>query len=150
MDQDTAVTEGSPVPGRLAAWHRRPTWTHARRRRRRGTIAQIVAVTPASALASPSSNDDRVKRETTLFGAVQLVEEALAAAEESYRRVLTVFTSLLGSEHPEVAAAQRRLWMATRAQSREAEDEYHGRPDAQRRSPEWQGAGTRRPNGGVT
>jgi hypothetical protein len=71
--------------------------------------------------------DDRVHRETTLIGALQLVEEGLTAAEESYRRVLTVFELSLGEDHPEVADVHRRLSDAEQARGHHAQAEYHVR-----------------------
>ncbi|MGH8971973.1 MAG: hypothetical protein ACRD0C_02065 [Acidimicrobiia bacterium] len=38
-----------------------------------------------------------------------LVDEGLAAAEESYWRVLAIFEGSLGTGHPEVAAMKRRI-----------------------------------------
>jgi hypothetical protein len=68
---------------------------------------------------------DRVQRETTLIGALQLVEEGLAAAEESYRRVLAAFEASVGENHPEAADVHRRLAEAERARGHTAESDYH-------------------------
>jgi hypothetical protein len=68
---------------------------------------------------------DRVQRETTLIGALQLVEEGLAAAEESYRRVLTAFETSVGENHPEAAEVHRRLAEAERARGHTAESDDH-------------------------
>jgi hypothetical protein len=70
---------------------------------------------------------DRVSRETTLVGALQLVDEGLAAAEESYRRVLTLFEASLGEEHPELGNVHRRLAEVEHGRGRPAEADYHAR-----------------------
>ncbi len=57
--------------------------------------------------AAPSM--DRLQAETGLLGALALVDEGLAAAEESYWRVLAIFEGSLGTGHPEVAAMKRRI-----------------------------------------
>jgi hypothetical protein len=68
---------------------------------------------------------DRVQRETTLIGALQLVEEGLAAAEDSYRRVLAAFEASVGENHPEAADVHRRLAEAERARGHTAESDHH-------------------------
>ena len=70
---------------------------------------------------------DRVQRETTLVGALQLVEEGLVAAEESYRRVLAAFEASVGKHHPEAADVHRRLAEAEGARGHTAESDYHSR-----------------------
>jgi hypothetical protein len=61
----------------------------------------------------------------TLFGALALADEALAAVEESYRRVLAVFEKSLGPEHVEVAVIHRCLAEADHYRGRWAEAEGH-------------------------
>lgn len=72
-----------------------------RRRRPAQSSAGLVTV------SAPSK--DRLQAETSLLGALALVDEGLAAAEESYWRVLTIFEASLGAGHPEVAALKRRI-----------------------------------------
>ena len=90
-------------------------------------VLRLRSAEPAPGPGEGRRPDDRVHRETTLFGALQLVDEGLAAAENSYRRVLTVLEASLGEEHPEVADVHRRLSEAERARGHGAEAEYHAR-----------------------
>ena len=70
---------------------------------------------------------DRVSCETTLVGALQLVDEGLAAAEESYRQVLALLEASLGEEHPELGDVHRRLAEVEHGRGRTAEADYHAR-----------------------
>jgi hypothetical protein len=79
-----------------------------RRRGRRASGGRPVQWTAQPVRAS-EARSDRLQAETSLLGALALVDEGLAAAEESYWRVLEVFESSLGAEHPEVAAVKRRI-----------------------------------------
>jgi hypothetical protein len=65
--------------------------------------------------------------EATLIGALGLVEEGLAAVEESYRRVLVSLGRALGPHHCEVAAIHRWLAEADYCHGRWAEAEAHVR-----------------------
>jgi Tetratricopeptide repeat len=101
-----------------------------RNRRGRRTVGAhprkaVARVGVAGTLSVPVA--DRVHRETTLMGALELVEEGLTAAEESYRRVLAVFEARLGPDHPEVADVHRRLSESEDARGHSEQAEYHAR-----------------------
>jgi hypothetical protein len=100
--------------GRRAARNRPP---------KAGAVARLA--TSAAVPAAQDHAPDRVQRETTLIGALQLVEEGLAAAEESYRRVLEAFEASVGENHPEAADVHRRLAEAERARGHTAQSDYH-------------------------
>jgi hypothetical protein len=90
----------------------------------------LVRPTPTAPGATPADDSrviDRVGRETTLVGALQLVDEGLAAAEESYRRVLALFEASLGEEHPELGDVHRRLSESENARGHTAAAKYHAR-----------------------
>ena len=118
-DQQRAAHDASSIDRDRGRRGRRTAGTHPRR------AVAVARLGPAGPVSVPA--DDRVHRETTLVGAMQLVEEGLAAAEESYRRVLEVFEASLGEEHPEVADVHRRLSEAEQARGHGAEAEYHAR-----------------------
>jgi hypothetical protein len=123
-DQRRAAHDASSIDRDRGRRNRRTAGT-----RPSNTLA-VVRLGPAAPAPSPGAGrrpDDRVQRETTLVGALQLVEDGLAAAEESYRRVLAVFEASLGEEHPEVADVHRRLSVAEQARGHGAEAEYHAR-----------------------
>src|SRR2546423_5889819 len=67
-------------------------------------VLRLRSAEPAPGPGEGRRPDDRVHRETTLFGALQLVDEGLAAAENSYRRGVTALGGALGEEHPQGAA----------------------------------------------
>lgn len=75
------------------------------RRTRRGRPAQWST----GPVGTREATRDRLQSETSLLGALALIDEGLAAARESYWRVLALFESSLGAEHPEVAAVKRRI-----------------------------------------
>jgi tetratricopeptide repeat protein len=100
--------------------------TTDRDRRRRGRRAGRRHPPNVIALVRPPVVD-RVGRETTLVGALQLVDEGLAAAEDSYRRVLALFEASLGEEHREVADVHRRLSESENARGNTAAAEHHAR-----------------------
>jgi hypothetical protein len=90
-----------------------------------GAVGRLGSSALVPAAAGQHPVPDRVQRETTLIGALQLVEEGLAAAEESYRRVLAVFEASVGEHHSEAADVHRRLAEAERARGHTAESDYH-------------------------
>lgn len=116
-DQKCSVLEASSIDRDRNRRGRRSAGTHPRK-----AVAQVGV---AGTLSVPA--DDRVHRETTLMGALQLVEEGLTEAEESYRRVLAVFEVRLGPDHPEVADIHRRLSEAENARGHSEQAEHHSR-----------------------
>jgi hypothetical protein len=116
-DQKCSVLEASSIDRDRNRRGRHSAGTHPRK-----AIARVGA---AGTLPVPA--DDRVRRETTLMGALQLVEEGLTAAEDSYRRVLAVFEVSLGANHLEVADVHRRLSEAEDARGHSEQAEYHAR-----------------------
>ena len=116
-DQNVAVLDASSIAQDRNRRERRSAGTHPPK--------AVGGVSVAGTSAVPA--DDRVHRETTLMGALQLVEEGLSAAEESYRRVLAVFEVRLGPDHPEVADVHRRLSEAEDARGHREQAEYHAR-----------------------
>lgn len=57
--------------------------------------------------------------ETSLLRALALVDEGLAAAEESYWRVLAIFENSLGPGHPEAVAVHHRIATAQLGRGRQ-------------------------------
>ena len=116
-DQNLAVGDVATIDRDRSRRGRHTAGTHPRR-----AVARVgVAGTPSV----PA--DDRVHRETTLIGALQLVDEGLTAAGDSYRRVLAVFEVSLGADHLEVADVHRRLSEAEQARGHNEQAEYHAR-----------------------
>jgi tetratricopeptide (TPR) repeat protein len=82
---------------------------------------------PSRPTKSPRAAIPVAAGETGLLDALTLAEEGLAAAEESYWRVLDVLERSLGPEDPEVATIHRRLAMTEQCRGRRAEAEAHVR-----------------------
>jgi tetratricopeptide repeat protein len=97
------------------------------RPRKAMAVGRLSTAAPVCIAADDPRAVDRVKRETTLIGALQLAEEGLGAAEESYRRVLAVLEGSLGEGHPEVADIHRWLSETKHARGQGDEAEYHAR-----------------------
>src|SRR2546423_7050401 len=66
-------------------------------------VLRLRSAEPAPGPGEGRRPDDRVHRETTLFGALQLVDEGLAAAENSYRRGVDPVGGAVGGGDPQGA-----------------------------------------------
>jgi len=94
--------------------------------RPRAGLARLgVAVGATHPSIADGSGTEPTRGGMTLTAALQLADEALAAAEESYHRVLTIFESLLGDEHHEVGVLHLRLAEAAQARGRSDQADYH-------------------------
>jgi hypothetical protein len=123
MRDDRQTVHDLPIVDRDTG--RRSRRTALTRPPKAGAVGRLSPSLGVPASAGPHHVPDRVQRETTLIGALQLVEEGLAAAEESYHRVLAAFQASVGDNHLEAADVHRRLAEAKRARGHAAESDYH-------------------------